>query len=476
VDPPRIGYPRARWRLASGSEIERTLLWVSQIVIAHEGSQPDTLLRFGGWTPDPPNPRRTPAEALERANMVLSIAERGEKDFAWLARTYSDDVVTKDHGGSLGGSSATQLPEAYLDVLATLKPGEVSRVFEARAGFAILKRHAPPPDAIVAGRRILIRYKGTLPWPPGTRATRTRAEALALAHEIVNQARSGQTAFADLVSAYSEDSERMPHGDIGAWTLHDPTAFSRQVDCLRTLKVGEVAAPLDTSFGFEILTRTHPETRTRYAMTSIGVLVGLGSDDQKLANARREALILAERVRKDPDQFDALRAASCCSEVRQWNEGQAAFPITHALQQLEIEGIARQPVLAFGFYMIPKRVDPANAPSPLPPMYELPKPDAPDFEGLIRSNQAIQLSEQTRSLSVELRRTLRLPDAKDRELSELTQRLAVSFAKSGDDSEARLQAWRRSLAEVEKLLGPADFARFRSALNEQVARLVIEAT
>ena len=116
-------YPRGRWRLAPFSELNQTALWVSHIVIRYAGSDA-TPFRVIGWSPDPEAPARSQEEALERAATVADLARKSPGTFSHLAATYSDDVVTKDRGGSLGGVRAGQLPEEYLDALADMKPGK----------------------------------------------------------------------------------------------------------------------------------------------------------------------------------------------------------------------------------------------------------------------------------------------------------------------------------------------------------------
>jgi PPIC-type PPIASE domain len=125
-----------------------------------------------------------------------------------LARAYSDDVVTKDRGGSLGGVRAGQIPAEYRDALAELKPGEISRVVKTSAGYDVLVRRPMPVDGAVAGRRIVIRYRGTVGGPAGSKSGRTRDAALDLAVDVASEARKGQRPFEDLVQQYSENADR----------------------------------------------------------------------------------------------------------------------------------------------------------------------------------------------------------------------------------------------------------------------------
>jgi len=81
-------------------------------------------------------------EDLTRAKKVaLSLHERilkGE-DFAKIAKSYSDDLDSKDKGGDLGFYPVDRLPPAFKDAVAVLKVGEVSDVVRTEYGFHILK-------------------------------------------------------------------------------------------------------------------------------------------------------------------------------------------------------------------------------------------------------------------------------------------------------------------------------------------------
>jgi hypothetical protein len=255
----RFSYPRARWRLVSFQELNQVALWVSHIVVMHAGSNPAaTFLRRPGWSPDPPMPSRSVDEARGRALMIADLAARSPERFEELARLYSDDVVTAADGGSLGGIRAGHLPPEYLDALAAIRPGAVSHVFQTQAGFHIIMRRPLPPDEKVAGQRLVIRYRGTGGGREGTEGTRTRAEALTFARDVARQARSGQEPFDDLVRRYSECIDVEELGDLGVRSTQDPGVWAREFERLASLRIGEVAEPLDGPIGFEVLLRRPP--------------------------------------------------------------------------------------------------------------------------------------------------------------------------------------------------------------------------
>jgi|HubBroStandDraft_1064217.scaffolds.fasta_scaffold35040_3 hypothetical protein len=121
-------YPPGRWRLAATPELDNTIMWVSHIVITHGRSLPARDPRLGAAMWPSEQTDRTEQAAYDLASMVAHKAEARPGEFAVLARQYSDDRTTRETGGSLGGVQADRLPPAYLDALASLEPGQVSRV------------------------------------------------------------------------------------------------------------------------------------------------------------------------------------------------------------------------------------------------------------------------------------------------------------------------------------------------------------
>ena len=152
-------YPPGRWRLQNPVGLQRVMLWVSHILIQHEGS-PGREVSFAPsqWQSQAPPPVRTREEARQLAVRVAAEAVRSPEAFARLAAQYSEDIVTKDSGGSLGGISASQFFEEpqVLDALSQTPPGTLTRPVETRYGFHVFLRRAPPEESVVSGAHIVI--------------------------------------------------------------------------------------------------------------------------------------------------------------------------------------------------------------------------------------------------------------------------------------------------------------------------------
>jgi hypothetical protein len=378
-DAAPLGYPRGSWRGAPFEDVNRTVLWVSHIVVMHRGSNAaDPAFRPLRWRPDPPMPDRTQDEALARAQEVAALAAKDPDRWEELVRTYSDDVVTRDHGGSLGGVRAGQLPADYRDALAVLRPGETSRVIPTALGYAILKRRPLPPAQDVAGRRIVIRYEGTVGGPRGAPSTRSRSDAEALALRIAGEARGGAR-FEDLVARDSEGIDAAQGGDLGVWPVRDPGFMPREIETLGALRVGETSAPIETISGFEILQRTDAAPRETYAMQAIALYYdpfAPADGARSPASVQRLAGDLSGQLRRGAADFDDLRRRYCCDRPQRWTRGRGPVGLDPVLERLAIGQIADRPVEVPGAFYIPKRLEPASVPEPPPPLYELPIAEA----------------------------------------------------------------------------------------------------
>ncbi|WP_263079451.1 SurA N-terminal domain-containing protein [Endozoicomonas sp. Mp262] len=82
--------------------------------------------------------KRTPAEAEKRAKDIRRQLEQG-KDFAAIAKKYSDDAVTASKGGDMGIVESGFFGDAFDDAVAELKVGDVSQPVETDYGMQILK-------------------------------------------------------------------------------------------------------------------------------------------------------------------------------------------------------------------------------------------------------------------------------------------------------------------------------------------------
>jgi hypothetical protein len=368
------------WRHAPAADLDRTLLWLAHIVVRHE-EVIETQVSFNltGWQTEQPPSRRSRREALRLAEQLAQSARRGAV-FHELARRFSEEPETALLGGSLGAVVAGHLTAwpHVLDAVAQLGPGDVSSVLETEYGYHVLQRRPPPAELEVSGSHIVIAHAAA-PWlklvARHALPQRSREEARALALELYERLRTRPDEFQGAAAEHSDHRDAVNGGDFGSWSTHE-VGYSREIEALTKLDVGEVAPPLDTMIGFQILRRTEDRIRRRYAMAKLAVRFDsdLGDDDpgSSAAAAQRIAGMLA-RVSADPAQFDSLRQSACCRHIFEVREGRLAPDVEAAVANLAPGAIATAPIRDGNLeYLIPKRLPLEALPARLPVLFELP--------------------------------------------------------------------------------------------------------
>ncbi len=77
--------------------------------------------------------------AKKRAEEILKEVKASKRDFAELAKLYSDDVISKDRGGDIDYQNKISLVPTYYDAAAKMKIGEIRGLIETRFGYHIIK-------------------------------------------------------------------------------------------------------------------------------------------------------------------------------------------------------------------------------------------------------------------------------------------------------------------------------------------------
>jgi hypothetical protein len=473
-------YPRSRWRLTPPHELEKVVLWLSHILIRHDQVESSAVsLSFGDWTWPLPTAPRSREEAFALAEQLAARAQAAPEQFAALAREHSEDPVTRESGGSLGGVKAGQLVWMYdlLDAFAATEIGSVSRVVETPHGFHVFLRRAPPPPQVVSGSRIIIGHTGagflaTL-YPERPPPTRSRDEAMALATQIYEQARRNPNEFDSLVKRYSEHEDVIRRGDFGTWSNREPTPMPREIETLEGLKIGEVAAPIDSTFGIQVIRRTPNRKRTVFSVSAIQLRHQPGEPDTSptskaaiLAKARS----FATQIAADPSRFTALQAEHCCTSVFRIGEGRDPAPLVARLQGLRVGQVAQEPAEFGVHHLIPKLVARERFEVGSDAMFNLPAPNEVDFGYWLLDLDAATLQEGMRAVAEQAPSTLGL----DVTTSEILQREHEHWADGVSDPDSQLKAFRALGDRVERLLGATDYERYRSLLNLQFQSVLIQ--
>ncbi len=189
----------------------------------------------------------TPAQldaAAKRAADVHERAKSGE-DFAKLAVAYSNSQTALE-GGALGWRKGSELPTFLTDVVARLKPGEVSEPLRTPTGYHIIRLNdvrgaaAPTVEDQVHVRHILMKTNEL-----ADDAT-VRQKVDALRERILK----GED-FAGIAQTSSEDAGSVADGGDLGWA--GPGTFAPEFEqAIASLGDNEVSEPFHTQYGWHI--------------------------------------------------------------------------------------------------------------------------------------------------------------------------------------------------------------------------------
>jgi len=184
-------------------------------------------------------------EAARRAGEVYQKAASGE-DFARLAVAYSNSQTALE-GGSLGWRKETELPTFLTDVVARLRPGEVSVPLRTPTGFHLVKVNEVRGSEVKAmenqvhARHILMK----------TTALADDA-TIRLKLDVLRERILKGEDFSGLAQTNSEDPGSAAQGGDLGWT--GPGSFVPEFEQhLATLQDGDISEPFKTQYGWHIV-------------------------------------------------------------------------------------------------------------------------------------------------------------------------------------------------------------------------------
>jgi hypothetical protein len=325
--PARI--PLGRWRLVDPKELRNVVLWLSHVLVRHSEVLPRAMsFSQGEWDAAPAPPQRSREEALALANTVAAEARARPDGFAELVERYSEDPSTRPYGGSLGGIIASQFGQwsSVLDALSSATSDGITPVVETEYGFHVFKRSPPPEPVTLTGAHIVIGYSEAS-WLQNQKckeiSQRSREQAWEMAIEVLRRLKDEP--FEHLVEQYSEHCDARVGGDLGTWSNREPTHLPMEVQVLQGLSVGEVAAPMDSKVGVQIIKRMPNRKRGQYAMDPIYLGFDPSAADQHASSrlsVQRDATSVARELARDPStlvrgqQLSAARRSAGSARIR----------------------------------------------------------------------------------------------------------------------------------------------------------------
>jgi peptidyl-prolyl cis-trans isomerase SurA len=201
----------------------------------------------------------TPQQLEEITHKAQDLAARASKgeDFGQLAIANSNSQTALD-GGQLGWRKGTQLPQFILDLVAPMKPGQVSAPVRTPSGFHIVKlNERRSGEAQVIVNQIHVRH--ILMKTNELDDDETVRQKLSKLRDRILKGED----FAGLASTNSADAGSAPDGGDLGWS--GPGTFVPEFDkAIADLKANEISEPFKSRYGWHIVqmlgTRTYDST------------------------------------------------------------------------------------------------------------------------------------------------------------------------------------------------------------------------
>lgn len=212
---------------------------------------------------------------------IKDLIDKGQMEFATAAIRFSNSPNALE-GGDLGWRSLDEVPPAFIEIIKSLKPNEVTQPIRGAGGFQILKVIETRSAGQAAAQEQVTEYHAQ------DILVSTKVLSSAQAKAKIDQIRARLAAGEDFAAIAKKESEndvtRDKGGDMG-WFQADRWggAISRQI---QVLKDGELSQPFQSDAGWHLIQR-------------LGARQTTASDESKRDAARQ---IIAQR--KSQDEYE----------------------------------------------------------------------------------------------------------------------------------------------------------------------------
>lgn len=249
----------------------------------------------------------TPAKAaaasrqrLEKQEQELLGKLKAGEDFARLAKTYSQDPVSRDQGGYLGEVRRGQHSAQWDQVAFSLKPGEVG-LAETPQGIYLIEMEGVKETETIPGAEALVTQ----------RLKRERARPLA--QEAAEEARAvlSQEAASEVVKKYGDRLKETPWFSLNDQIpgLGPAAAFN---EAALKLKPGEVSPVVELAEGFAVMKSLEYEAGHLPPLSELKEQV---AQDVKKEGARKEAEQEAIRLLARLKQGETLAQVAAAAHL-----------------------------------------------------------------------------------------------------------------------------------------------------------------
>lgn len=450
-------YPKANWRLAP-YRLGDTLVFASHIVVTHARSHGGHILASRAMMEDPARRARSPEAARARILTLRQALEEDPGAFEQLAHTSSDHSATARLGGALGPSRPTTLPPAYLDVIAALRPGEISAPIETPLGFHIIRREAVPTGEPLAAKHIVIAHtRSAFPSLRDDRPLpdRSYAEALAQAQHTAERLRASPARFEELALSLSDDVDALRGGAMGSFSMWAP-GDPRIAQAVSAARLGEVVGPVETEIGFQVLMRVAPRQAQAVAANIRSFTFWDDAPPDSDVSRGQVSADAAQELAALMDGSEGWAADELSAPMR-WELDAAPVGVADLLRTVAPGELVPELVQSGHQLFILRRAEAVPAGTPPTAPKGLPTADRVDIKALVAHTTGASLTEATLRLA-EATRALTVLGVRVERTSAALERFATEL--EGAVGQERVLVVERLFQELERELGPTAFDTF----------------
>lgn len=271
-------------------------------------------------------PDKDDAAARKEAEDVLAQAKAG-KDFAELAKKYSQDESNAKNGGDLGFFGRGAMVKEFENAAYSMQPGQISDVVKTQFGYHVIKVMEKKPAETRPFEQVKPQIEDQLKWE------RAQQQAQQMADEIAGELKT--PADFDKVAK----ARGLTAGESGFFTREEPIAglgFAPEASAAAfELKENQVSDPIRTPAGIGFITVTGTQDSRLPTLAEVKDKVRDALLKQKAADAAREKATSLATSFNSGDFAAAAKAAGLEVKTTEQIARSAALPEVGASEAVD---------------------------------------------------------------------------------------------------------------------------------------------